>query len=136
MDVRELTEKDLAQAWSLWLSTGWNDKYRVNEREFARSWLGSFRTRCIVQQGRLVAMARSVSDGVMYAMIHDVVVDETYRGQGLGAAVIRALVDDLLDADIRCIQLMAAEDQSRFYEKLGFRPRPDNKPGMEYLPGT
>jgi predicted N-acetyltransferase YhbS len=53
-------------------------------------------------------------------------------GQGLGAQIIRSLIDDLQVANIRCIQLMAADDPSVFYEELGFRSRPAHKPGMEF----
>lgn len=132
VEVCQITESDLAEVWALWLTTGWNDKYAVDERAFVRSWHNSFLTRCIKHDGRVIAIARSNSDGVMYAMIHDVVVDQAFHGQGFGSEIIQSLLDDLRAANIRCIQLMSAEDQSRFYEKLGFKARPANKPGMEF----
>ena len=135
VDVVDFRESDLSSAWALWLGTGWNEKYQVSEAEFARSWRQSPISKCIRSDGRVIAMARAVSDGVMYAMVHDVVVDSGFRGTGLGAKLIRALLDELQASGVRCIQLMSAENQSAFYEKLGFEARPANKPGMEFRSG-
>ena len=92
--ISEVRDTDLESAWRLWLSTGWNEKYGVDFDEFSRSWQASFVTRCVQENEDVIAIARSVSDGVMYAMIHDVVVHPDYRGQGLGAQLIRSLTDD------------------------------------------
>jgi hypothetical protein len=47
------------------------------------------------------------------------------------------LTDVCVAAKIRDIQLFSAKGKSGFYEKYGFKRRPENAPGMEikYKPG-
>ena len=130
--MSNLTAADLADAYQIWLTAGWNDGYQISLEEFVRSWQTSLVTRGIWDGRRLVAIGRANSDGVLYAMIHDVVVLPDRRRQGLGTALVNELVDELKLRNVRSIQLMAAVDQTAFYRKLGFRPRPDDRPGMEY----
>jgi len=67
-----------------------------------------------------VAMARYVGDGILNIYIQDVIVLEKYRNQGIGLALMTALIQHLAQTypeDCR-IGLFAAEDQDRFYERL------------------
>ena len=79
----------------------------------------------------VIGMARLVGDGVMNAYIQDVVIAPDYRGQGVGAAVMQALLTQMkraLPADCT-IGLMAAKDQEPFYASFSFIPRPDTDYG-------
>ena len=76
--------------------------------------------------GKLVGFARAISDGVFRALIEDVVVDEHFRGQGLGVELVRRLVDRL--SDVEQIQLGCRRELIPFYEKLGFEC--DDTPSM------
>ena len=68
----------------------------------------------------LVAFARVLSDRVYKALILDVVVDPARRGEGLGAALMDAVLAD--DAVVRCahLELYCAPDMVGLYERYGF----------------
>src|SRR6476646_2238082 len=122
---------DLDQFVSLFESTGWNATYRATPKDLAeaihRSW-------CVVSayhQNRLIGFGRVVSDGVLYAMIYDVIVHPEYRRQGVGSEVLNRLIAHCSDASIREVQLFSAKGKQSFYERHGFRRRPDDGPGMQ-----
>ena len=123
----------LADAFPLWSLTGWNDGYRLSEQEFVRSWQSSPVKKALFVEDRLVAIGRANTDGVVYAMIYDVVVHPDERGKGFGRRIVQDLVAELDDMGIRVIQLMSAVGQTGFYDKLGFEPRPADGPGMQRL---
>ncbi len=83
---------------------------------------------------RLVAMGHTISDGVIHALIVDVIVDPEWQGRGIGREVMRRLITRCDEAGIESIQLFAADGKAPFYEKLGFSRRPDVAPGMELRP--
>jgi ribosomal protein S18 acetylase RimI-like enzyme len=63
------------------------------------------------------------------AWIEDVVVDETARGQGTGAALTRAALALAGDAGARTVDLTSRpdrEDANRLYRRLGFAERATN----------
>ncbi|MEM9304500.1 MAG: GNAT family N-acetyltransferase [Pseudomonadota bacterium] len=134
--MAELQAHHLPTAYRIWLTAGWNGKYHLSEAAFARAWQASPVAIGWWEGDELVAIGRANSDGVMYAMIHDVVVDPTHRGRGLGHVIVGDLVRRLRDLGVREIQLMAAVGQVGFYEQLGFERRPEDAPGMTYAHGA
>jgi ribosomal protein S18 acetylase RimI-like enzyme len=54
------------------------------------------------------------------AMVLNVYVEPAWRRQGIAEALMRALLDDLHDRNIRRIVLHAADAGRRIYERLGF----------------
>ena len=132
MQISDLNEVHLNKAYELWLKSGWNESYQINKKEFIQSWENAYIKKGIIRQDQVIAIGRANSDGVLYSMIHDIVVDPLYRNQGLGQAMVLQLVDELKSKNIRCIQLMAAKKQVGFYQSLGFEPRPEDAPGMQW----
>ena len=82
--------------------------------------------------GNDVGFGRLVSDGVLYATIHDVVVAPNWQQQGIGSAIIRKLVMTCQHHDIHSIHLFASKGSESFYQHLGFITRPVDSPGMMY----
>ncbi|MGZ4136175.1 MAG: GNAT family N-acetyltransferase [Actinomycetota bacterium] len=80
-----------------------------------------------------MGVARVVGDGAVYFYIQDVIVEERLRGRGHG----RALMDAVMAFIAReatpgaFVGLMAARDAAGFYERYGFEPRGDDRPGMD-----
>jgi spermidine synthase len=74
-----------------------------------------------LDNGRLIGMGRAISDGVSDAYIQDVAVLREYRGQGLGSKIIRRLKTRLKADGINWIGLVAQNNSSAFYSKLGFK---------------
>ena len=67
---------------------------------------------------RLVGFARAIGDGVYRALIEDVVVDEAWRGRGIGLELVACLVERL--SGVEEIRLATGPKLVPFYEKLGF----------------
>ena len=76
-------------------------------------------------------MARIIGDGVLNAYIQDVIIAPDYRGQGVGRAVIQALITDMRNSipEDCTIGLLAAAGQEGFYSSFSFITRPDKDYG-------
>ena len=78
--------------------------------------------------GTLTLVLFPIPTGIR-AWIEDVVVDESARGQGAGAALTREAIRRAADAGARTVDLTSRHDRmaaNRLYEKLGFRRRETN----------
>jgi len=73
-------------------------------------------------EGRIIGMARVISDGYSDAYIQDVVVLEAFRGQGIGRELVRRLTKLCENRKIGWIGLVAEPGTQGLYEELGFRP--------------
>lgn len=71
--------------------------------------------------GRQVAFARVVTDGVVFAYLCDVFVDPEFRGLGLGGWLVRALRDDLARRGLKRF-LLGTRDAQGVYAPQGFTP--------------
>jgi predicted GNAT family acetyltransferase len=70
--------------------------------------------------GRLVGMARMLSDGVCNAYLLDVWTKSALRRRGIGSALVTYLADAVPGQHIG----LQTDDADRFYASLGFRPQP------------
>jgi spermidine synthase len=70
--------------------------------------------------GRVVGMARAISDGVSDAYIQDVVVLRECRGRGVGRELVRRVRDWCAERQLEWIGLVAEPGTTPFYEELGF----------------
>jgi GNAT superfamily N-acetyltransferase len=82
--------------------------------------------------GQLVGIGRVVGDGGVYLYLQDVIVLAPWRGRGLGSRITEALLDRIreLGGPGTFVGLMAAAGAGPFYERFGFEPRADDRPGM------
>ncbi|MBP1756997.1 MAG: GCN5-related N-acetyltransferase [Firmicutes bacterium] len=82
---------------------------------------------------RTVGMSRVLTDGGCIAFILDVVVHPEYQGNGIGKALMQAVmnyVDTRIEVgEISQVCLMAAKGKESFYTKFGFEERPNDKSG-------
>uniref|UniRef100_A0A942SZN8 GNAT family N-acetyltransferase n=1 Tax=Neobacillus citreus TaxID=2833578 RepID=A0A942SZN8_9BACI len=83
--------------------------------------------------GRLLAFARVVTDGVTFGWLADVFVDPAVRGHGVGKVLVQGVVADLAPLGLKRIALSTA-DAHGLYEQVGFRALPDPEHWM-VLPG-
>ncbi len=80
---------------------------------------------------RMVGFGRILCDGVVHALILDMIVHPSYKRRGIGTEILNHLIIKCLKHDIRDVQLFCAEGAEEFYIKSNFTPRPKNAPGME-----
>ena len=132
-NIRFSQEKPpIDQFWELFLTTGWNNEYRISPMELATALNNSQYTISAYAEQKLVGFGRVVTDGITHAMIYDMIVDPTYQHQGIGSQIIEGLLEICLKAHIRDIQLFCARGKTAFYESHGFVQRPLDAPGMQY----
>ncbi|MER7245184.1 GNAT family N-acetyltransferase [Kribbella sp. NPDC000426] len=69
---------------------------------------------------RLVGFARVLTDFTHIALVLDVIVDESHRGSGLGAALLDAVVNHPELAPVRSVELVCQPELIPFYRRWGF----------------
>lgn len=77
----------------------------------------------IVASAALVIVPNLSRQGRPYALIENIVVDETRRGAGVGEALVRYAIDQARAAGCYKLSLTSNKrrpDAHRFYERLGF----------------
>ena len=88
---------------------------------------------CVRNEGKAIGVVRLLWDGGYVAFLSDVVVDPAYQGQGIGRklveAVIRRIKADMKPGWKVKLNLNAAKGKEPFYEKFGFRERPNEQAG-------
>jgi len=122
--------------FSLFETTGWNSDYCLTKDELDLSLSNSYYTVSAYEDNKLVGFGRIVSDGVIHAMIYEMIVDPDYQGEGIGSNILNMLVEKCLKNKIRDIQLFCAKGKKVFYERHGFTARDNNAPGMQYKKET
>jgi GNAT superfamily N-acetyltransferase len=117
---------------SLFLTTGWTFMRPVTpdvlQLSLEKSWFCLFAW----DGDKLVGAGRICTDGVLHAIIYDVIVAPDHQRQGIGRELVGRLVQTCLDAQIGTIQLFSASGKQSFYEHLGFAVRTPDAPGMQY----
>ncbi|GAA3550019.1 GNAT family N-acetyltransferase [Kribbella ginsengisoli] len=69
---------------------------------------------------RLVAFTRVLTDYTYLAMLLDVVVADAFRGSGLGAALMDAVIQHPRLTGVQSIELVCQPDLVPFYNRWGF----------------
>lgn len=125
------TAPSAADYHTLFATTGWNRTYCVTVDDCEQILVNSWRTISAYDKDALVGFGRLLCDGVMHAVIFDLIVHPDHQREGIGSAILRRLVVECESAGIRDIQLFSANGKTGFYIKHGFAPRPPGAPGME-----
>jgi N-acetylglutamate synthase-like GNAT family acetyltransferase len=120
----------IAKYKELFASTGWNKIISVSPDELYKALQQSWCVECAYDSSRLVGFGRVVSDGVLYAMIYDLIVAPSYQRTGIGSEILYRLINMCREAGIRELQLFSAAGLTEFYQKRGFEQRPTDAPGM------
>jgi len=114
----------------LFNTTGWNDMYRVSAGDLQRSLTRSWHAISAFEEKRLVGFGRLLSDGVLYAVVFDVIVAPELQRQGIGTGIMRRLLQRCESHGIRDVLLFSAAGTPAFYRRFGFVDRPGEAPGM------
>jgi ribosomal protein S18 acetylase RimI-like enzyme len=123
VDYEEVTSAPLEAIVELYRVAGWwqeSPEARAAIPPMIRGSLCFMVARSI--EGRIVGMARVISDGYSDAYIQDVVVLPDYRGRGVGHELVRRLTQFCVARKIAWIGLVAEPGTQGLYEDLGFGP--------------
>jgi GNAT superfamily N-acetyltransferase len=118
---------------SLFATTGWDPQDRLTVAAAAEALGPTWYAVSAYAGNRLVGTGRIIGDGVLHALLVDVMVDPAYRHRGIGSAIVERLVAECRRHLILDVQLFCAPGVKPFYERLGFAARPDDAPGMELV---
>jgi GNAT superfamily N-acetyltransferase len=122
-----------AEFYRLFETTGWNKKYQLSPEELLQAVENSWYAVSAYNGDTLVGFCRVMCDGVVHALILDLIVAPSDQGQGIGSQILRMVTDKCTSCGIRDIQLFSARGKAAFYEKNGYVRRPQDAPGMEWL---
>ena len=93
---------------ALFETTGWNDEYHVSAEELRRANATSQFMVSAYDGERLVGYGRLLSDGVLHAMIYEMIVHPEHQGKGLGSQILQQLIQWCRENHIREAQLFCA----------------------------
>ena len=107
------------EAAGLYGAVGWS-AYTREEQSLVRALEGSHRIVTARDAGRLVGLARSISDGETIVYIQDVLVRPEAQRLGIGRRLIAKLLEDYGDIRQQVLLTDSEDRQRQFYEALGF----------------
>lgn len=110
----------IADAVGLLRAVGWDPRAAAADRVEAAI-AGSFAVATAWDDGRLVGMGRSISDGALNAFLATVIVHPRWQGLGVGRRVVSALLEG---QDELRVALAVADGLQEWYARLGFVPDP------------
>ncbi len=133
--MRDIVYKESPPIWQeyaqLISSTGWIPILRISEDDLKGVFDGTWYWVTAYQDESIVGIGRLLSDGVLYALVCDIIVMPDHQNRGLGSTILAKLVKKCQEADIKRVWLFAAPGKAGFYEKYGFSVRPCDAPGMQ-----
>ncbi len=118
---------------ALYDSTGWNDTYQLDPERVYDALHHSWFMVAAYDGNDLVGFGRIISDGILHALIVEMIVLPDCKGKGIGSYILNELIAVSKNHGIPDIQLFCAKGQTGFYLKHGFAARPDDAPGMQLV---
>ncbi|MGI6004580.1 MAG: GNAT family N-acetyltransferase [Christensenellales bacterium] len=111
-------------------SVGWNE---LEKEQALRGIENSAYLISVYDGDKIVAVARTVSDGGYVVLIVDVIVLPQYQGKGIGKIMMQRIMSHIknsLKAGQKVqVNLMAAKGREGFYSQFGFGTRPNDNEG-------
>ena len=114
----------------LFETTGWNEIYACKREELELALRSSWLVVGAYSGGELIGLGRLLSDGVLYALVVDLIVHPYWQRRGIGTRILSDLVEQARRAGIRDMLLFCAHGYESFYRNRGFVARPGGAPGM------
>lgn len=122
-----LTTEELVR---LYAAVGWS-AYTEDPGTLRRSVSGSHRVvTARAEDGALLGLARSISDGATIVYLQDVLVDPRAQGRGLGRALLTELFGAYAGIRQQVLLTDAEPGQRAFYEALGFTETHEHDPAL------
>ena len=97
----------------------------------------AYMTLCVRDDKKAIGLVRLLWDEGYVAFLSDVIVDPAYQGRGIGRRLVEACIQKIREKmkpgyKVK-LTLNSARGKEAFYEKFGFRERPNENagPGMD-----
>ncbi len=119
MQIKEYTEFKFDEIKKLYTEVGWT-AYTDDMGALEEGYKRSLKILAAYEADELLGIIRAVGDGYTIVFIQDILVFPERQGQGIGSALIKAMLD--LYPNVRQIEL-ATDDTEKtlaFYKSLGF----------------
>jgi ribosomal protein S18 acetylase RimI-like enzyme len=127
VDIREIQTSEIEEARRLLCENGWG--HRVADPDLFRQLVSkSQRAFVAVQESNVVGFARAICDDHSNGYLSMVVVDSAHRRQGIGRALVHAVMGD--NPRITWVLRAGRPEELPFFERLGFVP---SKVAMERI---
>ena len=119
MEIREYTKYNADEIQNLYSQVGWT-AYTDNVRALEQGFQNSLLVLAAYEGDALLGIVRVVGDGFTIILIQDILVYPNYQRQGIGTALLRAVLDRY--SDVRQVQLATDNTPKTvaFYRSLGF----------------
>ena len=119
MEIREYTKYNADEIQNLYSQVGWT-AYTDNMRALEQGYQNSLLVLAAYEGDALLGIVRVVGDGFTIILIQDILVYPNYQRQGIGTALLRAVLDRY--SDVRQVQLATDNTPKTiaFYRSLGF----------------
>lgn len=119
MVIREIQTSEIEEARLLLCENGWG--HRVADPDlFSQLVAKSQRVLVAVEGHRVIGFARAICDDLSNGYLSMVVVDAAHRRQGVGRALVRAVMGD--NPRITWVLRAGRPEELPFFERLGFVP--------------
>jgi ribosomal protein S18 acetylase RimI-like enzyme len=125
MQVRTIRRTEYEEARQLLSRCGWTTKVQ-DPALFVQAVENSQIALVAEHEGRIIGFLRAITDGTFNGYISMVAVEQEFRGQGVGKALVQAAVGS--NQNITWVLRADRDGVAGFYESLGFRP---SKAAME-----
>ena len=119
MEIREYTDYSENEIRHLYSKAGWT-AYTKNMAALEQGYRNSLLILAAYENDELIGIIRTVGDGSTIVFIQDILVDPKYQRQGIGTALMKAILDRY--SYVRQIELTADDtpEAAAFYRSLGF----------------
>ncbi|HEX7317589.1 MAG TPA: GNAT family N-acetyltransferase [Pyrinomonadaceae bacterium] len=117
IEIRLLTERDVAEAMRLKEAAGWNQTEEDWRRLLRLAPRGCF---AATVGGRVVATTTTTAYGRALAWVGMVLVDTRFRRKGIATTLVRAALDSLEVAGVEAVKLDATPEGAHVHAGLGF----------------
>ena len=119
MIIREYTDYQEEEILRLYKEVGWT-AYTENRSVLEQGFRNSLSVLAAYEDEKLLGIIRAIGDGATIVFIQDILVFPEYRRQGIGTALLRAILDRY--PDVRQIELTTdnTPETIAFYKSLVF----------------
>ena len=114
-----LESPDMAAICRLYDAVGWS-VYTQDPARLEAAIVGSHRVMVAREDGQLIGLIRSISDGVTIAYVQDILVHPDHQRRGIGRAMVQAILEQYAHIRQKVLLTDDRPEQLAFYASLGF----------------